>query len=201
MSTADAVIAAALQQLGKPYVWGAAGPNSFDCSGLVVYAFRKGAGLSLPHFTGSLWAKYPHISRASIAPGDLVFPNPSHVGIAISNTRMVVAPHTGSVVEIESIGTVWGAARVIPPGTGPGTIPIPSTTDVGLIPGAGEIHAIYEIFANFAKTFAFLTDPANIRRMLIFAAGAALIIYGLIRLTRVDSAAAAAVTKVVESAQ
>src|SRR6478736_7869434 len=98
MATADAVIAVAMAQRGKPYVWAAAGPNAFDCSGLCVYAFKLGAGLNLPHFTGTLWAKYPHVSKSQIAPGDLIFPTPSHVGIAIGNGQMVVAPHTGAVV-------------------------------------------------------------------------------------------------------
>src|SRR5215471_3913075 len=63
---------AALSRRGDPYVWGAAGPDAFDCSGLVVWAFAQ-EGISLPHYTGSLWNSGMHVSRDNLEPGDLVF--------------------------------------------------------------------------------------------------------------------------------
>lgn len=67
---------------GKKYVWGAAGPNTFDCSGLVMYALKHAFGIRYPHFSGAQYAKTHHISRSEAKPGDLVFWGPGkHVGV------------------------------------------------------------------------------------------------------------------------
>jgi cell wall-associated NlpC family hydrolase len=108
-STAAAAVQVAEAQIGKPYVWAAAGPNTFDCSGLVMYAYGK-VGVSLDHFTGDQWNEGAHLTRAELRPGDLVFfaydtSNPStihHVGMYIGNGEMVEAPHTGADVQISS---------------------------------------------------------------------------------------------------
>jgi peptidoglycan DL-endopeptidase CwlO len=106
---------AALTQRGKPYLWGAAGPDSFDCSGLIVWAYAQ-EGISLPHYTGSLWNDGEHISRDNLEPGDLVFfdADISHVGIYLGNGLMVDAPHSGSVVRVEAVwwGQYVGAVRI-----------------------------------------------------------------------------------------
>jgi cell wall-associated NlpC family hydrolase len=70
---AATAVAAAETRLGDPYVWGAAGPTSFDCSGLVMWAWAH-AGVNLPHFSGAQYASTPHISMSQLQPGDLVFP-------------------------------------------------------------------------------------------------------------------------------
>jgi len=100
-STAQQALQWALKQLGKPYVWGAAGPNSFDCSGLTMWAYGK-VGISLPHFTGSQWNSGTHVSRSELQPGDLVFfySDRHHMGMYLGNGMMVHAPHTGDVVRI-----------------------------------------------------------------------------------------------------
>src|SRR5207302_122289 len=67
-----AAVAAALSRLGDPYVWGASGPGSFDCSGLVMWAWAR-AGVSLSHFSGAQYASTQHISMSQLQPGDLVF--------------------------------------------------------------------------------------------------------------------------------
>jgi cell wall-associated NlpC family hydrolase len=106
---------AALTQRGKPYVWGAAGPDSYDCSGLVMWAFAQ-EGISLPHYTGDQWNSGMHVSRADLEPGDLVFffADISHVGIYIGNGLMVDAPSTGQVVQVQPV--FWdadvGAVRI-----------------------------------------------------------------------------------------
>jgi peptidoglycan DL-endopeptidase CwlO len=108
-STAAAAVSVAEAQIGKPYVWGAAGPNSFDCSGLVMYAYAQ-VGVSIDHFTGDQWNEGAHLSRDQLRPGDLVFfaydtSNPAtihHVGMYIGNGEMVEAPHTGANVQISS---------------------------------------------------------------------------------------------------
>ena len=92
-----------MAQLGKPYVWAAAGPDSFDCSGLVVYAFAQ-FGVSLPHFTNSLFTMGVYVSRAQLQPGDLVFfHNLGHMGMYIGGGNFIHAPHTGDVVKISII--------------------------------------------------------------------------------------------------
>lgn len=106
---------AALTKRGDPYVWGAAGPGEFDCSGLVVWAFAQ-EGISLPHYTGSLWNSGMHVSRADLEPGDLVFffADISHVGIYLGNGLMVDAPSSGQVVQVQPV--FWdayvGAVRI-----------------------------------------------------------------------------------------
>jgi len=105
---------AALTQRGKPYVWGAAGPDSYDCSGLIVWAFAQ-EGISLPHYTGSLWNSGMHVSRADLEPGDLVFffADISHVGMYIGNGLMVDAPSAGQDVQVQPIFDAYvGAVRI-----------------------------------------------------------------------------------------
>ena len=91
----------AYRELGKPYQWGAAGPNSFDCSGLTQYVWGK-AGVYLDHYTGSQWNEGRHVSQAELQPGDLVFfgSDLHHVGLYIGNGNMIEAPHTGADVRI-----------------------------------------------------------------------------------------------------
>jgi cell wall-associated NlpC family hydrolase len=106
---------AALTQRGKPYVWGAAGPDSYDCSGLVLWAFAQ-EGISLPHYTGDQWNSGMHVSRADLEPGDLVFffTDISHVGLYIGNGLMVDAPSTGQVVQVQPVfwDSFVGAVRI-----------------------------------------------------------------------------------------
>jgi cell wall-associated NlpC family hydrolase len=106
---------AALTKLGTPYVWGAEGPGSFDCSGLTMWAYRQ-VGISLPHFTGAQWNAGTHVSRGELMPGDLVFfyPDRHHMGMYLGDGKMVHAPQTGDVVKIAPIdGRPWaGAVRV-----------------------------------------------------------------------------------------
>jgi peptidoglycan DL-endopeptidase CwlO len=110
--------ALAQQYLGVPYVWGGASPSGFDCSGLVVYVYGQ-LGVSLPHYTGSLWNSGAHVSRDQLAPGDLVFfYNLDHVGIYIGGGVFIHAPHTGTVVQYGNLNDPWyssaydGAVRI-----------------------------------------------------------------------------------------
>jgi len=106
---------AALSRRGDPYVWGAAGPGDFDCSGLVVWAFSQ-LGIALPHYTGSLWNSGVHVARNDLEPGDLVFfyADISHVGIYIGDGLMVDAPDFGQDVEVQAVdwGNYAGAVRI-----------------------------------------------------------------------------------------
>jgi cell wall-associated NlpC family hydrolase len=111
----------ALSQIGKPYQWGAAGPGTYDCSGLTMEAWAQ-AGVALLHYTGYQWEEGPHVSLDDLEPGDLLFyatdnSDPAtihHVGIYIGNGEMVDAPYTGAFVRIDSIyqpGIPIGAVR------------------------------------------------------------------------------------------
>jgi peptidoglycan DL-endopeptidase CwlO len=95
---------AALSRVGDPYVWGAAGPDAFDCSGLVVWAFAQ-VGITLPHYTGDLWNSGVHIPFSDLQPGDLIFfyPDISHVGIYLGDGLMVDAPDFGETVRVEHV--------------------------------------------------------------------------------------------------
>jgi cell wall-associated NlpC family hydrolase len=99
-SKAAKAVAYAKAHLGDPYVYGAAGPHSFDCSGLTMKAW-KAAGVSLPHNTNAQYAKAKHISKSSLRPGDLVFfySGMSHVGLYVGNGKVIHAPHSGSSVQ------------------------------------------------------------------------------------------------------
>ena len=109
----SSVVSVAMAQLGKPYVWATAGPDTFDCSGLVVYAFAQ-FGVSLPHFTNSLFALGVYVSRDQLQPGDLVFfDNLGHMGIYIGGGQFIHAPHTGDVVKISSMNDGWYAATYV----------------------------------------------------------------------------------------
>jgi cell wall-associated NlpC family hydrolase len=103
----------AYRELGKPYVWGAAGPDTFDCSGLTQYVWAK-AGVYLDHYTGSQWNEAPHVAESDLQPGDLVFfySGHDHVGIYIGGGRFIAAPHTGANVEIDSLAGYYQANYV-----------------------------------------------------------------------------------------
>ena len=98
------VVNAALTRLGAPYAWGAAGPDSFDCSGLVVWAFRQ-AGITLPHSSQALASGGHPVSLDEMQPGDVIsfFPDASHVGIYVGDGRIVHASYDGVPVAVESL--------------------------------------------------------------------------------------------------
>ena len=96
---AAAAIAYAFSKLGDPYVWGATGPDTFDCSGLTQAAWAA-AGVAIPRDTYEQVAALPAVSRSDLKPGDLLFfDGDAHVAIYIGGGRLIDAPHTGAVVE------------------------------------------------------------------------------------------------------
>jgi peptidoglycan DL-endopeptidase CwlO len=92
----------ALTRLGDEYVWGGAGPDDFDCSGLVMWAYAQ-IGISLEHFTGDQWNEVVHVPRSELEPGDLVFfyPGIEHVGLYMGDGMMVDAPTFGQPVQVQ----------------------------------------------------------------------------------------------------
>ncbi|HZD99420.1 MAG TPA: NlpC/P60 family protein [Micromonosporaceae bacterium] len=107
------VVAFAYDQLGKPYVWGADGPGSYDCSGLVEAAYHS-VGVSLPHNAAMQYHAISHISRSQLSPGDLVFySNLGHVAIYIGGGMVIHAPQPGENVKKASVNmmTPYGFGR------------------------------------------------------------------------------------------
>lgn len=107
---AAAAVAAARSQIGKPYQWGATGPDSFDCSGLTGWAYAQ-AGVALPRTSRQQWFAGRPVTLAELAPGDLLFwasdlTNPAtihHVAIYAGGGMMIAAPHTGTLVSEQPV--------------------------------------------------------------------------------------------------
>lgn len=96
-------VRAALSRLGRPYVWGATGPDQFDCSGLVQWSYAQ-AGIHLDRTTYQQINDGIPIPRSQVRPGDLVFPHPGHVQLAIGNNLVIEAPYSGASVRISRLG-------------------------------------------------------------------------------------------------
>ena len=125
LPAATNALAVALEQLGKPYVWGATGPGAFDCSGLLVYSWGR-SGVALPRTSYDQYAWAIPVPFSQLAPGDLAFFGRSgvhHVGMYVGGGMMINAPHTGDVVKLAPIwwndlvgfGRVHSGSSVFPP--------------------------------------------------------------------------------------
>ena len=106
---AQKAVAFAYDQLGDPYVYGATGPGSYDCSGLVQAAWAS-AGVSIPRTTYEMWASLPHVPTSDLQVGDLIIYNgEGHVAIYVGDGYIIDAPHTGAFVEKILASTSWYA--------------------------------------------------------------------------------------------
>jgi len=103
-SRAAMAVRAALSRLGRPYAWGARGPDQFDCSGLVQWSYGQ-AGVRLDRTTYQQINDGLPVLRSQVRPGDLVFPHAGHVQLAIGNNLVVEAPYPGAAVRISALGT------------------------------------------------------------------------------------------------
>ncbi|WP_378536473.1 C40 family peptidase [Nocardiopsis sediminis] len=119
VSVAEVAVEHAKSRVGKAYRFGAAGPDAFDCSGLVQWSYGK-AGKNLPRTTYDQFTQGVSVSREELLPGDLVFfySGPGHVGIYIGYDQMVHAPSTGKSVQIVDMteyffGQMVGARRIV----------------------------------------------------------------------------------------
>ena len=112
------VILFAASQLGKPYEWGATGPDAFDCSGLSMMAYRS-AGIAVPRTSQQQWAAGPYVPLGRERPGDLVYfagsdgtaHAPGHVGVVLGGGLMIDAPYTGAPVRVDTIVGEVGFTR------------------------------------------------------------------------------------------
>ena len=110
---AEQAVAFAYAQLGKPYQWGATGPDSYDCSGLAQAAWAAG-GVAIPRDTYEQWAALPHIASSAIQPGDLLYyDGVGHVAIYVGDGYIIDAPQTGMDVEKIPIDTGWYASAFV----------------------------------------------------------------------------------------
>ena len=104
---AEAALKVAKAQLGKPYRWGATGPSSFDCSGLMYYSYKNGAKVKLPRTSREQSKFGKKVSKSELKPGDLVFfgrgSSVSHVGMYVGNDQYIHSPQTGDVVKISKL--------------------------------------------------------------------------------------------------
>ncbi len=128
-SVVGEMLQVARQQLGRPYVWGATGPGAFDCSGLVVFSWRKtGSPLSV-RTSQQMYEHSTRVSSGSEGPGDLLFGDftaagPGHVMIVIQRGVAIEAPHTGDVVKIVSYNSdAWTIGRLMPDAFLSGALP------------------------------------------------------------------------------
>jgi peptidoglycan DL-endopeptidase CwlO len=111
------VIAFARRQIGKPYLWGGTGPDAFDCSGLMMMAYRA-AGIDIPRTAELQWLWGPRVPPGHVEPGDLVFfagsdgtvTSPGHVGLVIGHNLMIEAYATGFPIRISAFGNSKAAA-------------------------------------------------------------------------------------------
>ncbi|RTL66391.1 MAG: NlpC/P60 family protein [Pseudonocardiaceae bacterium] len=123
---AGTAIGFALKELGKPYVWGATGPNTYDCSGLMLRAFQA-AGIELPRVSRDQYRAGGHVPVREAQPGDLLFyatdpGDPStihHVMLYMGGDKMVEAPYTGASVRVQPVA--WNYRELVPFATRPGT--------------------------------------------------------------------------------
>lgn len=131
---ARAAIQFALGELGKPYVWGATGPNTYDCSGLILRAFQA-AGIDLPRVSREQFDSGGHVPVAQAQAGDLLFyatdpTDPAtihHVMLYMGDDRMVEAPYSGEAVRVRSVP--WNYSELVPLATRPGTTPNTGSRD------------------------------------------------------------------------
>ncbi|WP_037884167.1 MULTISPECIES: C40 family peptidase [unclassified Streptomyces] len=114
-----AALTYAAAQIGKPYVWGAEGPGSFDCSGLTSQAWAH-AGRAIPRTSQEQWAQLPKVPLEQLRPGDLVvyFPKATHVGLYVGDGKVIQAPRPGAVVKVSPIAAnpLLGTVRPDPDG-------------------------------------------------------------------------------------
>jgi peptidoglycan DL-endopeptidase CwlO len=105
-------VRAALSRLGRPFVWGATGPDQFDCSGLVQWCYAQ-AGVHLHRTTFQQINDGIPVPRSQVRPGDLVFPHAGHVQLAIGNNLVVEAPYSGASVRVSPLGNNIAIRRPI----------------------------------------------------------------------------------------
>jgi hypothetical protein len=165
-SIADLAVRYALAQVGKPYVFATAGPDSFDCSGL-VYAAYKAAGYSaITRSTYTQVLQGSPVEQSQLGAGDLVFPDAGHVQIYVGGGQVCEAPHSGANVRVVNLWGFWAARRLVAPAggdyvsadTGVNADTIPASHTSGLLAASDAIASIGRVAGN-------IIDPSFWRRI------------------------------------
>jgi hypothetical protein len=186
MGQGDQAVAFAAQQIGKPYVFGAAGPNSWDCSGLVVGAYKAATPpITLPHFTGGMIFDGVEVTRADLQAGDLVFPDSGHVQLYVGDGQVIEAPHTGANVRQVPMYGFWRGRRVATDGAAATGTP---ATTVSLIGSTGDL------IGNATKALKAVISPTFWLRLGFSSLGVLVIFVGIAFLLRHKAAGAVAST-------
>ncbi|WP_328536725.1 C40 family peptidase [Streptomyces sp. NBC_00344] len=122
----NAAVTYAMAQIGKPYVWGTAGPKAFDCSGLTLRAWAE-AGRRIPRTSEEQWRQLPKVALTALRPGDLIvyFPEATHVALYVGGGKVVQAPRPGGRITVSpmAFGPILGAVR---PGSASAVDPVPA---------------------------------------------------------------------------
>lgn len=111
-ATGTDVVTEAKKHLGKPYIYGTAGPSSFDCSGLVQYVYKQ-LNINLPRTTFDQINSGTAVSQDKLQPGDLVFTASYHVGVYVGNNQIIHAPQDNDVVKTSTIWSFYAARRIL----------------------------------------------------------------------------------------
>jgi hypothetical protein len=186
--TGAQIIAEAHKFLGDPYVFGAAGPSTFDCSGLVKYVLEQLGVKSVPRTSEEQWAWVKKIQRSDLQPGDLIFEQwpgdqspPGHVVIYAGGGKVIEAPHTGADVQLRSWSpdetTITGYGRVpgaaLSGGTGGGG------GGGGLLSLPASVTGFFGDATQFVQALMWLVNPENWMRILAGVAGVLLGLAGI----------------------
>ena len=111
------VINEAYKYIGKDYVWGATGPDNFDCSGFTQYVYKQAIDIDVSRTTYTQMEAGFKVSQEELKPGDLVFPREGHVGIYVGNGQMIHAPHVGDVIKVGPVFGFYESRRIIKNGS------------------------------------------------------------------------------------
>ena len=156
------------QQAGKQYVWGAGGPDTFDCSGLVHYAYAIAGLPGTGNATAHSWTTYTIVAMGEKVeigqerPGDLVLPHPGHVGMAVGNNQMWEAPDVGIPVRIGHYSTPYAIRRLATPSNGAPT-------------SVNTVSNVFNPLAPLDPVFDWMTNTHNWLRVGQVLAGTALL--------------------------
>lgn len=172
---ADLAIQYALAQVGKPYEWGATGPNSFDCSGL-VYAAYQHAGITLGRTTFQQIVDGVSVSESELAAGDLRFPDAGHVQLYLGGGKIVEAPTQGENVRVtDAWGSTWAARRV----SAPATLNNSGIAQAGYLQVGNPLASGQAALASADKFAGLIGDPAIWIRIAEMSAGIICLMLGI----------------------
>lgn len=174
----EQVLAFARAQIGKPYVFGATGPNSYDCSGLAQAAYAS-AGIRISRVTETQIAEGSPVSQSQLAPGDLVFPDPGHVQIYSGNGNVIEAPHSGANVREVPMWGFWQARRITSGGTNVAASLLSGLGNLNPLAPLDTAKSLFELFTWPEKVASHLASPKFDRRIALGFLGALIIVAGI----------------------